>query len=212
MKKLDLKKKFKHLYSPSSKEVEVVEVPPLNYAMVDGEIAPGEAVNESESFETAMGALYGISYGLKFLSKGREDDPIDYTVMPLEGLWWTPTSHQGFDFDRKEPWFFTAMICQPEHITAEMYGEALEDLQGKKGAENPAIGELRFGCWTEGLCMQIMHIGPYSDEPATITKMDAFAAEHGYRHRGKHHEIYLGDPRRAKPENLRTVLRHPIEA
>lgn len=211
MEKLDLKREFKELFSPAKDHVEVVEVPPLNFAMIDGEIGPGEAVDESEAFQRAVDALYGVSYGLKFQSKGREEDPVDYTVMPLEGLWWTPTSHQGFDSNREEPWFFTALICQPEHITEEMFNQALEELHEKKGEQNPSIRDLRFERWAEGLSMQIMHIGPYSEEMTTIAKMDAFAAENGYRHRGKHHEIYLGDPRRAKPENLRTILRHPIE-
>lgn len=210
MVKLDLKRKYKNLYTPSKERVEVVQVPPLKFVMVDGQIDAGQPVDQSPDYQQALEALYGISYGLKFLSKKDEENPIDYTVMPLEGLWWTPTSHQGFDFDREEPWLFTAMICQPDHISREMYERALGDLQRKKGEGNALIEGLRLERWDEGLSIQIMHIGPYSQERATIEKMDAFAQEEGYQPHGKHHEIYLGDPRRAKPENLRTILRHPV--
>jgi hypothetical protein len=101
------------------------------------------------------------------------------------------------------------MMMQPEHITEEMYLEALQKLKDKKG--NPALSKTRFESFHEGLCIQIMHIGPYAEEPRTIEKMKTFAQENGYGLRGKHHEIYLGDPRRAKPETLRTILRHPVK-
>jgi hypothetical protein len=102
------------------------------------------------------------------------------------------------------------MMMQPDHITAEMFRAALEQIR-KKGRGGPALDDLRFERFHEGLCVQIMHVGPYAEEPPTIEKMHAFARDNGYRLRGKHHEIYLGDPRRAKPERLKTVLRHPIE-
>jgi hypothetical protein len=111
---------------------------------------------------------------------------------------------------KPENWKWTAMMMQPDHITDEMYQEALSDLRKKK--PNPALDKLRLETFHEGLCIQIMHIGPYAEEPATIEKMEAFAQEYSYTFRGKHHEIYIGDPRRAKPENLKTVLRHPIQA
>jgi hypothetical protein len=100
---------------------------------------------------------------------------------------------------------------QPDHITNEIYQEGLEELRRKKGDELPAIDKLRFERFEEGLSMQIMHIGPYSEEPATLAKIDAFAKENGYKYRGKHHEIYIGDPRRSAPEKLKTVLRHPVK-
>ncbi len=207
IKKLDLKKQYKHLYVPSAKQVAMVEVPEFNFIMIDGVIQPDETPETSQDFQNAMGALYGASYTLKFMSKLRKRNPIDYTVMALEGLWWTDSGE--FDFTKKEPWKYTVMMMQPEHITVEMFQEALEQLAKKK--PNPALGRLRFERFREGLCVQIMHVGPYAEEPATIAKMHAFAQENGYRLRGKHHEIYLGDPRRAKPEKLKTVLRHPIE-
>lgn len=209
--KRDLKKEFKHLYSPSSKKVELVEVPPLDFVMVEGQIEAGQPVDQSPAYQQALEALYGISYGLKFLSKKHPRNPVDFTVMPLEGLWWTASSHLGFDFDREESWFFTALICQPDHITGELFEQVREELLAKKGADNPLIEGIRFERWTEGLSMQTMHIGPYSEERATIERMDAFAQDQGLVLHGKHHEIYLGDPRRAKPENLRTILRHPVQ-
>jgi hypothetical protein len=212
MKKLDLKKEYKHLYAPSAKEVQVVDVPALQFVMIDATIRQDETPEASQAFQQATGALYSASYTLKFMSKTRGDDPIDYTVMAMEGLWWTESGE--FDWAHKEAWQCTLMMMQPEHITAEMFGEALRqaaEKQRKKGEENPALDRLRFERFHEGRCIQIMHVGPYSEEPRTIARMKAFAQENGYVYRGKHHEIYLGDPRRAKPENLRTVLRQPVE-
>ena len=207
MNKIDLKKELKYLYAPSTKKVEIVDVPKFKFVMVDGGIRPAETPETSQEFQDAMGALYGVSYTLKFMSKLRETNPIDYTVMALEGLWWTESGE--FDFNKKEEWKWTVMILQPEHITEEMYQEALQQVKEKR--ENPALSKIRFESFHEGLCMQIMHIGPYAEEPRTIEKMTAFAQENGYRLRGKHHEIYLGDPRRTKPERLKTILRHPVE-
>jgi hypothetical protein len=206
MQKLDLRKIFKHLYQPSAKKVEVLTVPPLQFAMVDGAIESGCAPGDSPAFQQALEALYGISYTLKFASKRRAEDPIDYPVMALEALWWV----EGGEFDITNPtnWRWTAMIVQPDHITAEMFADALAQLRAKKPA--PALDKLRLETFDEGLCMQIMHLGPYAEEPATIARMEAFARENGYALRGKHHEIYMGDPRRAAPEKLKTVLRHPL--
>jgi len=207
MKKIDLRKDLKHLYAPSAKKVEIVNVPELKFVMVDGRIEPGETPETSQAFQDAIGALYGASYTLKFMSKLRDQDPIDYPVMALEGLWWSDFGE--FDFNRKDEWKWTVMIMQPDHITEKMYEEALKQLREKK--DNPALSKVRFESFREGLCIQTMHIGPYAEEPRTIDEMMAFAKENGYAIRGKHHEIYLGDPRRAKPERLRTILRHPIE-
>nr|MBC7245063.1 GyrI-like domain-containing protein [Chloroflexota bacterium] len=207
MRKIDLRKQWQRLYASSAKTVEVVDVPAFLFAMIDGKMQPGETPQMSQEFQEAIGALYGISFTLKFMSKQRKDDPIDYGVMALEGLWWTASGE--FDINKPENWQWTLMIMQPEHITAEMFQEALRQL--KKKRDSPALSQLRLERFHEGLCIQTMHVGPYSTEPATIEKMKAFAQEHGYRYRGKHHEIYLGDPRRAAPEKLRTVLRQPVE-
>jgi hypothetical protein len=160
-----------------------------------------------------MEALYGISYTLKFMSKLRKDDPVDYTVMALEGLWWIDASRGEFDIRQPGNWLWTVMMMQPEHITKRMFQDALAQVRQKK--PNPALDRLRLETFREGLCVQMMHLGPYADEPATVDKLRAFAAENGLRdlvgRGGKHHEIYLGDPRKAAPSRLKTVLRHPVE-
>jgi hypothetical protein len=128
--------------------------------------------------------------------------------MALEGLWWVQSDR--FDFQRQEPWLWTIMIMQPEHIDTDMYEAALAQVREKQ--DNPALDEVRLERFAEGPSIQIMHIGPYADEPRSLVKMKAFADENDLSYRGKHHEIYIGDPRRAKPENLRTVLRQPVES
>ena len=208
MEKLDLKKQYKEFYKPTARKVTVVDVPEFNFIMIDGEIPPNTPVAEAPEFSDALTALYGMSYTLKFTSKLREENPIDYTVMALEGLWWTDNSHETFKITHDDTWYFRAMMMQPDHITQAMFEQARAELREKK--DPPMLEAVRFAPFHEGLSMQIMHLGPYSEEPATIEKMEAFREEHGYVTHGKHHEIYLGDPRRAKPENLKTVLRHPI--
>jgi hypothetical protein len=207
MEKLDLRKKYKNLYQPSSKKVELVDVPLFNFAMIDGEIEPGYSPGTSPCFQEALQALYGIAYTLKFMSKLHKENPIDYSVMALEALWWV--EGRKFDITLPEGWRWTAMMLQPDHITQEMYNEALEQLRKKK--PGPGLEKLRFESFREGLSVQIMHIGPYADEPASIEKLNTFAHENGYILSGKHHELYLGDPRRADPARLKTVLRHPVE-
>lgn len=207
MEKLDLRKKFKELYGPTAKKVEEVNVPPFKFAMIDGEIEPGSSPGISPAYQEAIQALYGISFTLKFMSKQRKEDPVDYSVMALEGLWWVEDGE--FDITRPEGWRWTAMIMQPDHITNAMYGEALAQLGRKK--PGPALEKLRFETFHEGLSLQIMHIGPYSQEPATIEKIHSFARENGYIRQGRHHEIYLGDPRRGDPVKLKTILRQPVE-
>jgi len=212
MLKLELRKELKYLYAPSAKKIGIVEVPRFQFAMLDGQIEAGEGPSTSDSFQQALTALYGISYTLKFTSKLRKENPIDYPVMALEGLWWVEGG--VFDINVKDNWLYTLMMLQPDFITAEMYGEALAQLRKKRG-DNPSLAKMRLESFEEGLVVQVMHIGPYADEPATVERMKAFADENGCRDLvglgGKHHEIYLGDPRRAAPEKLKTVLRHPIE-
>jgi hypothetical protein len=204
--KLDLRQQWKHLYSPSARQAMVVEVPDLNFIMIDGQVEPGLKPGDSPGFGQAFQALYGAAYTLKFMSKRRGRDPIDFKIMTLEGLWWTDGE---FDLRKPGDWRWTMMLMQPDHITAEMLATAQSQLRAKK--DNPAIERLRLERFEEGLCVQIMHIGPYAEEPATLDRLNAFAWDSGYALRGKHHEIYLGDPRRTKPERLRTILRHPVE-
>lgn len=208
MLKLDLRKELKQFYAPSAKKVELVDVPEFQFAMVRGRVEPGKEPGSSPAFGQALEALYGVSYTLKFMSKLRHTEPIDYPVMALEALWWVEDGE--FRIDRKDNWSWNAMILQPGHVTASMFQEGIEQLRRKRG-DSPALGELKLESFLEGLALQIMHIGPYALEPATVEKMDAFARAKGYRMAGQHHEIYLGDPRRAAPEKLKTILRHPVE-
>ena len=212
MKTLDLKKELKAYYQPSAKKPAILQVPRFQFAMIDGAIEKGSEPGLSPDFAEATQALYGIAYTLKFALKKRKQDPIDYPVMALEGLWGVTDGH--FDITVKDNWSYTLMILQPEVVTADLFTEAVEQVRKKRG-DSPALSRVRLEQFEEGLCVQVMHIGPYATEPATIESMRAFAAEQGYRDRvgpnGLHHEIYLGDPRKADPGKLKTVLRHPIE-
>jgi hypothetical protein len=208
LKTLDLRKDLKYLYAPSAKKVSLVEVPHFQFAMLDGEIEPGHGPGTSPTFQEAMMALYGVSYTLKFTSKLRKEDPIDYPVMALEGLWWV--EERPFVISDPTGWKYHLLMLQPDHITAEMFAEAIAQLRKKRG-DQEAFGRLRLEPFNEGLCVQVMHLGPYSTEMETIARMDTFAAENGLRMHGKHHEIYLGDPRKATPDKLKTILRHPVE-
>jgi hypothetical protein len=207
---LDLRKEMKSFYAPSTKGPEIVDVPDFQFAVIDGRIEPGSEPGLSPAFAQALETLYGISYTLKFNSKqgvGGATTAIDYPVMPLEALWWIEDGE--FSLERKDNWLWSAMIMQPAHITAEMFAQGVAQLRKKRG-DSPALGLLRLERFHEGLAVQMMHIGPYSEEPATIARMDALIAAKGYSKAGKHHEIYLGDPRRAAPEKQKTILRHPI--
>ena len=201
MAKLDLKKELRQLYLPSATAVSLVDVPELWFAMIDGSGDP----NGSPAFEAAVGALYAVSFTAKFLVKAEQAR--DYVVMPLEGLWWMEDMAQ-FSLDRKDEWLWTLMILQPDYVTPEVFEQALG--QARRKRDNPALAEVRFEAFHEGLSAQIMHLGPYSEEGPTVARLHAFIAEQGYRPHGKHHEIYLGDPRRCAPDKLKTVLRQPV--
>lgn len=212
MEKLDLKKTLKAFYQPSAKAPEIIQVPRFQFAMLDGANEPGILPGDSPAFQEAVSALYGISYTLKFMLKLRPVDPINYPVMALEGLWWVEDGL--FDIRVPDNWRWTVMILQPEKITPELFAEGLAQLRKKRG-DLPAFSRLRLEAFEEGLCVQLMHIGPYATEPANVDRMHAFAAQQGYHawlgSGGKHHEIYMSDPRKAAPEKMKTVLRHPIE-
>lgn len=206
MKKIDLKKELKHLYNPSTKEISIVDVPKMNFLMVDGKGDP----NTSQEYKEAIEALYTVSYSLKFMIK-KGETAIDYVVMPLEGLWWTDDMAQ-FSTENKGIWKWTAMIMQPEYVTKDLVTKAFEQVEKKKNP--PALSKMRFESFHEGLSAQIMHIGPYSAEGPTIKKLHSFIKEKGYEFDGlvqKHHEIYLSDPRRTAPEKMKTVIRQPME-
>ena len=199
---LDLKKKLQDLYSPSAKAISVVDVPPLRFLMVDGEGDP----NTSRAYKEAIEALYGLSYTLKFMVK-RQHPEHDYRVMPLEGLWWTDTAG-GPDFTRKDTWKWTAMIMQPDAVTAGLFEEAKQELNAKK--HPPGLVRVRFDAFHEGAAAQILYVGPYADERPTIERLHAFIREQGHELHGRHHEIYLSDPNRTAPARLKTIIRQPF--
>ncbi|MCC7445971.1 MAG: GyrI-like domain-containing protein [Anaerolineae bacterium] len=199
---LDLKKDLKYLYSPSARSFTVVDVPPMNFLMIDGKGNP----NTAQDYKDAVEALYATAYNLKFAVK--KDQEIDYPVMALEGLWWADDM-RAFSAERKDEWHWTMLIMQPDLVTATLVAATIEQMRTKK--KLPALARLRFECFHEGLSVQIMHTGPYDAEAPTIAAMHEFVAMNGYERRGKHHEIYLGDPRRTSPANLKTVLRQPIQ-
>jgi len=203
MEKLDLKKQWKHLYQPLPGAVVTVDVPPLTYLMVDGRGDP----NTSQSFQEAVEALYSLSYTLKFTLK-KSPRAIDYGVMPLEGLWWADDP-RVFHLADKASWKWTVMILQPEFIAKAEVDAAFAEVRKKK---NPAaLDRVRFETLTEGPSAQILYVGPFADEGPVIQRMHDFIHTAGKQLRGKHHEIYLSDPRRTAPEKLKTILRQPME-
>ncbi len=203
MKKIDLKKELKHLYQPSAKAVEKLEVPTMNYLLIDGEGDP----NTSTVYQAVVEALFALSYAIKFMVK-KGTLAIDYGVMPLEGLWWADDM-SSFSVDDKSNWKWTMMIMQPDFITRGMVDKAVEEVRRKK--KLPALGEIRFASLSEETCAQIMHIGPFSAEGPTIERLHKFIANAGGKLRGKHHEIYLSDIRKAAPEKWKTVIRQPMQ-
>lgn len=204
MPKIDLKKELKHLYNPSAKEVVIVDVSRMNFLMIDGAGDP----NKAQEFKDAVEALYSVSYALKFMVK-KGKTTIDYSVMPLEGLWWVDDMSK-FGMEDKDAWKWTVMIMQPEFVTKDMFKKALEQVGKKKNLL--ALSKMKFEDFHEGLSAQIMHIGPYSAEGPTIKKLHNFIREKGYELRGRHHEIYLSDPRKSAPKKMKTIIRQPIEA
>jgi hypothetical protein len=202
MGKIDYKKQLKHLYEPSAKKVEIVDVPQMNFLMVDGEGNP----NTSKSFSDAIEALYPLSYTLRFMvKKGKVG--VDYGVLPLEALWWADDM-SVFRTGNKDAWKWTLMIMQPEFITPKMVEEATEEVEKKK--KPASLPVIRFEAFKEGMAAQIMHIGPFSDEGPTIEKVHLFIENNRRRRMGKHHEIYLSDIRRAAPEKWKTIVRQPM--
>ncbi|MFH2045843.1 MAG: GyrI-like domain-containing protein [Pseudomonadota bacterium] len=202
MEKIDFKKQFNVLYKPSAKNVAVVQVPEMNFLMVDGEGDP----NTAQAFSNAVEALFSVSYTLKFMVK-KGDMAIDYGVMPLEGLFWADDMNV-FRTGDKDAWKWTLMIMQPEFITQVLVKEAMAQVKLKK--DPPSLGLLRFEAFNEGKAAQIMHIGPFSEEGPTIEKVHAFIGDCGSERVGKHHEIYLSDIRRAAPEKWKTIVRQPM--
>ncbi|MBK8458119.1 MAG: GyrI-like domain-containing protein [Phyllobacteriaceae bacterium] len=200
MTKLDLRKTLQHFYEPSPKAFAVIDVPAMNFLMIDGEGDP----NVSPVYANAIQWLYGVSYTLKFASKATGTD---YGVMPLEGLWWADDT-ETFITREKAAWKWTMMITQPDFIAKDMVAAAIDKTRAKLGDPPQSLRLERFA---EGLSAQIMHIGPYDAEGPTIARLHKeFLPGNGLTENGHHHEIYLSDPRRTAPEKLRTVLRQPV--
>jgi len=204
MTKIDVKKELKEYYDSPTKEFKIVDVPEMNFLMIDGAGDP----NTAREYTEAIQALYAISYTLKFMIK-RGELSIDYSVMPLEGLWWVDDMAQ-FSEDNKDEWKWTAMIMQPKYVTRDMVDLAIKKATKKK--DLPSLSLLKLTSFHEGLAAQIMYLGPYSGEGPTIKRLHEYIEENGYVLSGKHHEIYLGDPRRSAPEKLKTIIRQPMES
>ena len=199
--KVDLKKRMKPYWQPTAGKFEIISVPKLRFVKIDGMGDP----NVAEDYRRAVEWLYGLSYALKFMSKG--DLALDYSVAPLEGLWWARDMRHFAELE-KDKWLWTAMIMQPEWITEAMFAKAVKATTAKLGDPPPS---LRFEDFEEGLSVQTLHIGPYADETATIKRLhEEFLPAHGLTETGHHHEIYIGDPRRSAPEKLKTVIRQPV--
>ena len=206
---VDFKKTHKELYQPGAKPV-VIEVPEMVFIMVDGSGDP----NTSAAYQAALEALYGLAYTIKMSKKGENTpkDYYDFVVPPLEGLWWTkegefdPQSHDKADF------CWRSMLRMPEFVTLEVFEAAKLLLAKKKPSLD--LSFVRYEVYREGLCAQVMHMGSYDSEPATISTLKAFVIEAGFTldisENRKHHEIYLNDPRKTAPEKLKTIIRYPI--
>lgn len=201
METLDLRKSLRALYSPPKGKPVFVDVPGMRFLMIDGQGDP----NTAQAYAEAVQALYALSYGLKF--KAKKELGIDWPVMPLEGLWWALDMAE-FIVGNKESWLWTMMIAQPDTVTPELLGD-VRCLVARKRAL-ASLGGVRLETFEEGHCAQVMHLGPYVDEGPVIAALHQFIRDNGRTLRGKHHEIYLGDPRCSKPEALKTIIRQPV--
>jgi len=202
--KIDYKKKLKSLYSPPKDKPVIINVPALNYLMIDGMGVPGEC----KEYQDALESLFAVSFKTKFTLKNEAG--FDYAVMPLEGLWWADNM-DNFVNGNKEKWKWTMMIMQPEKVTKNIINKAIEEIKKKK--PGLPLDKLRLENYKEGTSAQIMHIGPYSEEHENIMKIHDLIKKNGGKFDGKkqkHHEIYLSDPRKCTPEKLKTILRQPF--
>ncbi len=200
---LDMWKELKELWNPPAGKMSVIAVPALSYLMIDG-VGNPEA---SPAFKEAVQAMYTSAYTMKFSAKFA--GIANWRVMPLEGLWWFP-SGKSFGEAVGEEINWRLLIMQPPIVTAAMLEQAKAEAVRKK-KDVPALERVRLETWEEGLCVQTMYVGPYDAESAAITVLHSWIATNGYRMRGVHHELYISDPNRTKPERLRTILRQPVE-
>lgn len=205
----DFKKAFKEYYMPKRKP-ELVEVPPMNYIAVRGEGNPNE---EGGAYQAAIGVLYAVAYTLKMSYRGdyHIEGFFEYVVPPLEGFWWQE-GVKGVDYTSKESFRWISVIRLPDFVTKADFDWAVAAASKKKKLD---CSQVEFLSIDEGLCVQMMHLGPYDDEPASVALMDAFIAQEGYENdlsdTRLHHEIYISDARKTPPEKRKTVIRHPIK-
>ena len=205
----DYKKEYKEFYLPPRTPV-IVNLPSMNFLAVQGQGDPNE---EDGAYKKALGLLYAVAFTIKMskLGKYKLEGYFDYVVPPLEGLWWQEGVF-GIDYAHKESFRWISLIRLPEFVTKEVFDWALREAAEKKQQD---FSPVEFFSWEEGLCVQCMHLGPYDSEPDTVAAMQEYAKAQGYREDfGKdrfHHEIDLSDPRRCKPERMKTVVRHPIK-
>ena len=211
MKKFDFKKTEKSLYSGKTGQFDILKVPPIPYLMIDGSGNP----NNSTFYGQAIAALYSLSYGIKFYSKTELDK--DYVVPPLEGLWWADNM-DTFKSRDKDQWLWTMMVRQPDWLTQSMLGKlhkiAIEKNTKKKTppTNTETFHKVRLETLNEGLSVQILHVGSYDDEGKILQEMHSeFIPQNDMVMTGKHHEIYLSDPRKVSPEKLKTILRQPVK-
>lgn len=204
----DYKKEYKEFYMPKNRP-EIVNVPNMNYIAVRGKGNPND---EKGAYKQSIGLLYAIAFTIKMSKKGnhRIEGYFDYVVPPLEGFWWQEGIN-GFDYTRKDDFHWISVIRLPDFVTKADFEWALEEATKKKKQD---FSSVEYMTVDEGLCIQIMHIGAFDDEPASVAMMDAYLAENGYENdfsdTRRHHEIYLSDARRVPPERWKTVIRHPI--
>lgn len=204
----DYKKEYKEFYNPKKKP-EIVTVPRMNYVAVRGEGDPNVV---GGAYQEAMGILYGVAYAIKMSYKGNHEIEgfFDYVVPPLEGFWWQD-GVVGVDYSNKSSFQWISVIRLPDFVKKEDFDWAVEEASRKKKID---CSKAEFYTVEEGLCVQIMHIGPYDNEPESVAIMEAFLEQNGYvndiNENRRHHEIYLSDARRVDPAKLKTVIRHPI--
>ncbi len=204
----DFKKEYKEFYMPPNKP-EIVEVPSMNFLAVRGQ---GDPNLEEGEYKRAIGLLYGIAFTIKMSKKGdyRIDGYFDYTVPPLEGFWWQ-NGLKEIDYSHKEDFQWISVIRLPDFVKKADFYWALEEAAKKKKMDFSTVEFMTYG---EGLCVQCMHIGPFDDEPATVTRMHDYMKQEGYvldiTDQRRHHEIYLSDARKVNPLKQKTVIRHPI--
>ncbi|MFI5270817.1 MAG: GyrI-like domain-containing protein [Candidatus Saccharimonadales bacterium] len=191
------------------KDPEIITVPNMLFVAVDGEGAPDSSDNASTDFQIAMQVIFGVVYTIKFWDK-KYTPPKGYkkfTNAPIEALWWTKDGTE-FDLSTPDNWAWRAMLRVPDFVTPQYFTEVVSDCIARK--QSYIYSKAQRVEFDEGECVQMMHIGPYNEEGPNILRMHAYAKDLGYKLRGRHHELYFGDPRRTKPEKLKTILRQPI--